>query len=478
MFNPFRKKYVRKSLSNPIVKKEIIAPKKKMIRAAILWVVLVVTYSMWWLQSMAHGLVGFGGQLVWYTMGDSMREGKENINILLVGYGWGVHDGAALADTIIVASYAPDSHSVSMLAIPRDLIVVTHDKQTGKINSVLSKAYNKNWWDIRAAAWTLSQAVEKITWLTIPYYAMIDFDGFVKIVDSLGGIDIDVPQHFLDMEYPVDRNGTYEIFELPAWLNHLSGPNTLRYARSRHSTSDFSRSKRQQTIIKAIVSKLMSSENFSISKFKELYAHYTSIVKTNITLDQMVGLLQYDTSVPAMHSFGYTMQCSNDIWKFMIAGCLLRQANGGILPALSAEGEIEAYADMQYFAQIVTKDQWFLAEASPLTIYNASDKDLASTLAHGDKIASKVAAKLNRYAFNIIQATNAPSVSTGTFIEVYGTWSYTNTIELLKKFVYVNEVKIMTGDVDTLGNPMTGGLYLYLGNNYLNAVGNTEFDYY
>jgi anionic cell wall polymer biosynthesis LytR-Cps2A-Psr (LCP) family protein len=120
------------------------------------------------------------------------------------------------------------------------------------------------------------------------------------------------------MQYPVDRNGTYEIFELPAGMNHLSGPNTLKYARSRHSTSDFSRSKRQQSIIKAIINKMMSSENFSLSKFKELYNTYTSIVKTNITLDQMIGLLQYDTSMPSIHSFGYTMQCSNDIRKTMI----------------------------------------------------------------------------------------------------------------------------------------------------------------
>jgi anionic cell wall polymer biosynthesis LytR-Cps2A-Psr (LCP) family protein len=90
------------------------------------------------------------------------------------------------------------------------------------------------------------------------------------------------------MEYPVDWNGEYEVFELPEGMNHLSGPNTLKYARSRHSTSDFSRSKRQQSIIKAIISKIMSSENFSINKFKELYTNYTSIVKTNISLDNMI----------------------------------------------------------------------------------------------------------------------------------------------------------------------------------------------
>jgi LCP family protein required for cell wall assembly len=218
----------------------------------------------------------------------------------------------------MVASYDTDLHSVSLLSLPRDLLVITHDDQIGRINSVMSHAYNTNGGDIRSAALTLSKKVEKITGLTIPYYAMIDFDGFIQIVDSLGGIDINVPSPFIDMQYPVDWNGEYEIFELPEGMNKLSGPNTLKYARSRHSTSDFSRSKRQQSIIKAIMTKIMSSENFSISKLKELYTNYTSIVKTNISLDNMIGLLQYDTAMPTIHSFGYTMQCSNDIRKTMI----------------------------------------------------------------------------------------------------------------------------------------------------------------
>jgi anionic cell wall polymer biosynthesis LytR-Cps2A-Psr (LCP) family protein len=85
----------------------------------------------------------------------------------------------------MVASYDTDFHSVSLLSIPRDLLVITHEDKIGRINSVMSRAYNSNGQNIQAAAVTLSQKVEKITGLTIPYYAMIDFDGFVKIVDSL-----------------------------------------------------------------------------------------------------------------------------------------------------------------------------------------------------------------------------------------------------------------------------------------------------
>lgn len=478
MFNIFpHPRYKRKSISNPITKKESNI-QNKLISIWFILIFFILSYSFWRLTSITKSIVGIWSYILWNTVGESMRINKENINILLVGYGWWNHNWAQLADTIIVASYDPESHSVSMVSIPRDLLVITHDNEIWRINSIMSRAYNSNWWDIRKAAITLSEKVEKITWLTIPYYAMIDFDWFIKIVDSLWWIDIEVPSHFLDMQYPVDWNGTYEIFELPAGLNHLSGPNTLKYARSRHSTSDFSRSKRQQSIIKAVVNKMMSSENFSISKFKELYNTYTSIVKTNITLDQMIWLLQYDTSIPTMHSFWYTMQCSNEIRKTMVPWCILRPANGWILPSLSSGGVIEAYDDMKFFSDLVTNNQDFLKENIPITVYNASDKQLADTLPYGDKIAFKTAVKLNRYAFNVINVTNASTVSSGTFVEFYGTGNYEHTINLLKKFIEIDDIKIMSWFVDQLWNYMTGWLYIYLWNNYLNKIGNIEFDYY
>lgn len=397
---------------------------------------------------------------------------------MLVGYGWWTHDGAELADTIIVASYNPSLHSVSMLSIPRDLLVITHDNDIGRVNSVLSHAYNSNGRDISQAAQVLTKKVEKITGLTIPYYALVDFDGFIKIIDSIGGVDVYVPEHFIDTQYPVDRNGEYEVFELMQWRNHLSGPNTLKYARSRHSTSDFSRSKRQQTIIKAFFSKLMSSENMSPSKMKELYANYTSIIKTNISLDNLIGLLKYGTTLPEMHSFGYTMQCSNEIWKTMTPWCILRQANGWLLPSSAAWWEIESYTGMQFFADLVAHHQDFLHENIPLTVYNATDKEFAKTLPFGDGLALKTAVKLARYAFNIVQVTNAPSIITGTIVEVYGTGEYTHTIDMLKTFVPVDEVKVMSWSLDQFGHMMTWWLYLYLWNNYLKTVGTIEFNYY
>ena len=101
-------------------------------------------------------------------------------------------------------------------------------------------------------------------------------------------------------------------------MNHLSGPNTLKYARSRHSTSDFSRSKRQQQIIEATLNRMFSSDNLSVGKLKELYSFYTTIVKTNISLEDIIGLAKHGTNLPTMYAFTYTSQCNDSIWRTMV----------------------------------------------------------------------------------------------------------------------------------------------------------------
>jgi len=82
----------------------------------------------------------------------------------------------------------------------------------------------------------------------ITHYVLIDFDGFRRLIDAVGGIDIDVPKRLYDASYPT-RNWGYTVVDIPAGLQHFDGDKALKYARSRYSTSDFDRSKRQQLIL-------------------------------------------------------------------------------------------------------------------------------------------------------------------------------------------------------------------------------------
>lgn len=78
----------------------------------------------------------------------------------------------------------------------------------------MAATYNRTL-DIHVAARSLRDVVSEVTGLSIDHYAMVDFTGFEELIDSVGGIEVYVPSHFLDMQYPVDRSGEYEIFELP-----------------------------------------------------------------------------------------------------------------------------------------------------------------------------------------------------------------------------------------------------------------------
>lgn len=183
------------------------------------------------------------------------KDQNGNINALLVGYGGKGHDGGLLSDSIIVASFNPDSHSVAMVSIPRDLFVATSTHSVGKINSILPNAYSKHNKDITKAIPVLQSKITEITGIELPYYVLVDFDGFANLVNTIGGIDIHIPYSIYDRTYPGPR-WTYTTFSIQSGYQHLDGATALKYARSRHTTSDMSRSQRQQLIIQGILSKL------------------------------------------------------------------------------------------------------------------------------------------------------------------------------------------------------------------------------
>lgn len=215
----------------------------------------------------------------------------QRINIMLLGIGGGRHEGPLLTDTIIFASIDPVKQNTTLVSIPRDLWV---DEINDKVNKVY--AYS----EANTSGSGLSQTkktIEKILGQKIDYGFRIDFNGFIKGVDMIGGIDVDIERTFDDYAYPLsgkeeDLCGNteesiaslsaeiatgsatdYEYF--PCRFEHLhfdkgkmrmDGDTALKFVRSRHALgiegSDFSRSKRQEKIIRAIKDKVFSVETF------------------------------------------------------------------------------------------------------------------------------------------------------------------------------------------------------------------------
>jgi LCP family protein required for cell wall assembly len=169
------------------------------------------------------------------------KEEKDRLDILILGLrGKDDPDGGLLTDTIMLFSYDRQTKRSSLVSIPRDLYVYLDDKRANKINAAYETLGLKK----------TRLLFSKITGVYIDNAVVFDFAAFKQIVDGLGGIDVTLDNPF----YEKSQWG-YE-FSLPAGANHLDGEQALYFARSRYSSSDFDRARRQQQIISAIKTKV------------------------------------------------------------------------------------------------------------------------------------------------------------------------------------------------------------------------------
>lgn len=240
-------------------------------------------------SSLANSLPGVEKKL------QGEEEGR--INILLLGMrGENVPGGGTLADTIMVVSIKPETNQVSFLSIPRDLYVDNPNLGAkSKINAVYSYGQQdgKN-----NGIGGMKEVVGKVVGQEIHYAIVLNFKGFVDLIDKLGGIDISLEKPFeeamqfneervcdayvftkptgnFEYKYHTRKDGskyvaaTYKLctnpnvecggdFKLPAGEQTLSGEKALCYARSRVTSSDFDRARRQQVIIEKIIQKATS----------------------------------------------------------------------------------------------------------------------------------------------------------------------------------------------------------------------------
>jgi LCP family protein required for cell wall assembly len=180
------------------------------------------------------------------------------INVLLLGTDERPDEGGPLrTDTMILLTIDPTSQTIGMLSLPRDLWVpIPGQGTTTKINMAYmlgqENAYPGG--GPQLAKDTVSSFVGR----PVDYFVRVNFDGFREIIDLIGGIDVNVPYTIHDEEYPTENYGV-ETFHLEAGPQHLDGETALKYARTRHGDSDYSRSRRQQDIIRAVADKVLNA---------------------------------------------------------------------------------------------------------------------------------------------------------------------------------------------------------------------------
>jgi len=219
-------------------------------------------------------------------------KGEENnrINVLLLGMAGKGKAGGELTDTIMIASIDTQNNKVALLSLPRDLYVtVPEENYSAKINSLYKYGTSRE-----EGIEPLEKTIEKITDLKINYYLIVNFSGFEKFIDDIGGINVEVQRDIYDAAYP-GPNYSYEVFEIKKGFHKLDGATALKYARERHDDpeGDFGRAKRQQQVIQAAKNKIFSTQTFlnpfAVGKMLDTLGEN---IRTDITLEEIDGFIK------------------------------------------------------------------------------------------------------------------------------------------------------------------------------------------
>jgi LCP family protein required for cell wall assembly len=335
-------------------------------------------------------------------------------NILLLGKGDDHHDGIDLTDTIMIASLDPkNTKSAVLLSIPRDLYLLkTQNMGQGKINTMYRDYKNslihqgKTKEEASKLAMTeMGQELGKALGIQIHEVIMVDFIGFVQAVDAIGGVDVDVTQNLVDTEYP-DTEDSYTTFSIDAGPQHLDGETALKYARSRHSTSDFDRSRRQQQILKAIGDKIkgggiLTKPNQILQLMNIMKDH----VDTTLAVRDMLGLASLAEEIDPANLISLQLNDQNGLYgSFINPGGFLytpprdQFKGASVLLPVSIPPDPITWKQIDLLVELLVNQRTLYTDRSPIDVLNAGAKPGSG---------KKISGELSRYDFPIGRVTNA-----------------------------------------------------------------------
>lgn len=284
-------------------------PRKAKIALYLIFSIIVVLSLHWSLATSDFGMqtqntpTSLWGNLknIFWSRNALAGEDQDRINLLLLGMGGVGHDGPFLTDTILLASLKPSTGKLTLLSIPRDLLVNIPEVGYRRINeaNAIGEKVNPS-----SGPNLARQTLEKFLQLNIPYYVRVDFSGFAKVIDDLGGVTLTVEQGFTDTQYPTDDFKTKTIAFEPG-TQHFNGDEALKFVRSRHGSngeaSDFARSRRQTQLILALKEKLLSRATLLnpsnvFSAFSDLSSHLATNLQTwqILRLGKLASKIQRD----------------------------------------------------------------------------------------------------------------------------------------------------------------------------------------
>jgi LCP family protein required for cell wall assembly len=243
-------------------------------------------------------------------------DGTEPFNILLLGIDQRddereVGTDPGRTDTMMLLRIDPRAKSAGLISFPRDLWVDIPTVGPGRINSAFTYG------EVRQRAGggpaLAKRTVEQNFGLRVDYYALVNFHGLEQIVDTVGGIVVDVERPLKDNEYPTDDYGIERVY-IPPGLQFMDGRMALKYARSRHSDNDFGRMRRQQRVLFALRQRALQTS--VLLRAPTLAAQARDLLTTDLDVGQLVRLAKLAQQVDPSR-----------IRTMVIDGSMVREAN-------------------------------------------------------------------------------------------------------------------------------------------------------
>ena len=213
------------------------------------------------------------------------------VNILVLGTDGRASEGfLSRTDSIMLIGVKPSQLRLSLLSIPRDIFIEVPGFGSQRINTInlLGEKQQRG-----TGPALVMEAISQDFGIRLDRYVRLDFNGFVQLVDAVGGITIDVEHTIIDDQYPTENDGV-EYVKFDMGVQQMDGKRALIYARTRHADDDYHRAARQQQVISALFAKLVNPLRWPAAA-----AAMRSSVDTNLTIGDMFTLV-----VPALLNRG------------------------------------------------------------------------------------------------------------------------------------------------------------------------------
>ncbi len=280
--------------------------------------------------------------------------GEDRITILLLGADLSAADGSSRTDTIMLVNIDPRTKSASILSIPRDVKVVIPGYGIDKINAAFALGdYN----DVQGGgAGLMIRTIEANFGIPIHAFVQIDFNGFTHMINTVGGIYVDVPYPILDSSYPAE-NFNYQRIYFPAGWQHLDGEEALIYARTRHQDGDTSRAARQQQVLLALRDQHLNAD--LITQLPRLITEFGDTIRTDISITDAIKIARLGLEIPrenisqiSVTSSLYEEYGENGIYYLMVDWTIMEDVLSDFVGyEVSSPGA--AYMDPDYGARIL-----------------------------------------------------------------------------------------------------------------------------